>query len=331
MRYHFSGIAGAGMDPLARLMRARGHEVQGSDRSFDQGKNREMAGRPPASGSSVAAGRPGGHCRHRPFRVLRGRRGGHSGAAGGTRLGLELVPRPALLAEVVDAGAPGVAIAGTSGKSTVTGMVGWLLREGGVPATVLGGAELVGEGTSGCFLPGPAEGPVVAEACESDGTLGRLRAAHRPHPQHQPRPRRARRAAPQFAAFAKRSGRLLVDADLPEAAAARPSRSGRDLRPGPDADARLEVTSPGPDRARGALRRRRGRSPSTSRSPAATTSRTPPRPRWWRSSSASTPTPSRRCSRASRASPAASRWSGPPRASTSWTTTRTTARSFARP
>ncbi|MGH6692329.1 MAG: Mur ligase domain-containing protein, partial [Gammaproteobacteria bacterium] len=28
-RYHFSGVAGAGMNPLARLMRARGHQVQG--------------------------------------------------------------------------------------------------------------------------------------------------------------------------------------------------------------------------------------------------------------------------------------------------------------
>src|SRR2546422_10253275 len=42
-RYHFSGIAGAGMNPLAQLMRARGHEVQGSDRSLDQGKNAAIA------------------------------------------------------------------------------------------------------------------------------------------------------------------------------------------------------------------------------------------------------------------------------------------------
>ncbi|HWN14247.1 MAG TPA: Mur ligase domain-containing protein, partial [Candidatus Dormibacteraeota bacterium] len=42
VRYHFSGIAGAGVNPLARLMRARGHQVQGSDRSFDQGKSRDV-------------------------------------------------------------------------------------------------------------------------------------------------------------------------------------------------------------------------------------------------------------------------------------------------
>src|SRR5438034_1699668 len=84
-------------------------------------------------------------------------------------LGLHCVSRPQLLAEVVNAGGPGIAVSGTSGKSTILGMVAWLLREGGVPATVLGGAALVGEGTGGCFIAGPAEGPVVAEACESDG------------------------------------------------------------------------------------------------------------------------------------------------------------------
>src|SRR5262249_57420536 len=86
-------------------------------------------------------------------------------------LGLALVPRQALLAEVVDTGRPGVEIAGASGKSAVTGMVAWMTRETGLAATALGGAALAGEGVSGCFLAGPADGPVVAEACESDGTL----------------------------------------------------------------------------------------------------------------------------------------------------------------
>jgi hypothetical protein len=45
LRYHFSGIAGAGMNPLAQLMRSRGHQVQGSDRALDQGKSPELAAR----------------------------------------------------------------------------------------------------------------------------------------------------------------------------------------------------------------------------------------------------------------------------------------------
>ena len=45
LRYHFSGIAGAGMNPLAQLMKSRGHLVQGSDRSFDRGQNAGIAAR----------------------------------------------------------------------------------------------------------------------------------------------------------------------------------------------------------------------------------------------------------------------------------------------
>src|SRR2546427_500572 len=162
MRYHFSGVAGAGMNPLACLMRARGHEVQGSDRSFDQGKNREIAA----------------HLRRLAIQLA-----AHDGTAvtpaidrfvystaveadtpemrAARALGLDCVSRPQLLAEVVNAGGPGVAVAGTSGKSTIIGMVAWLLRETGVPATVLGGAALVGEGTGGCFVARPVEGRVV--------------------------------------------------------------------------------------------------------------------------------------------------------------------------
>src|SRR5438876_854846 len=164
MRCHISGVAGAGMNPLACLMRARGHEVQGSDRSFDQGKNREIAA----------------HLRRLAIQLA-----AHDGTAvtpaidrfvystaveadtpemrAARALGLDCVSRPQLLAEVVNAGGPGVAVAGTSGKSTIIGMVAWLLRETGVPATVLGGAALVGEGTGGCFVAGPAEGPVVPQ------------------------------------------------------------------------------------------------------------------------------------------------------------------------
>src|SRR5215217_1465947 len=36
--YFFCGIGGSGMLPLACIVRARGHEVAGSDRSLDQGR-----------------------------------------------------------------------------------------------------------------------------------------------------------------------------------------------------------------------------------------------------------------------------------------------------
>ena len=105
VRYHFSGIAGAGMNPLARLMRAWGHDVQGSDRSFDLGKNQEVAARLREIGVRLAPqdGRAIGPGIDRFV---------YSAAVGpdtpefqaARALGIETVARPALLAEVVNAG-----------------------------------------------------------------------------------------------------------------------------------------------------------------------------------------------------------------------------------
>jgi UDP-N-acetylmuramate-alanine ligase len=254
VHYHFSGIAGAGMNPLAQLMRARGHTVQGSDRSFDQGKNHEVAARLTALGIVI---RPQDGSAVTPdldrFVYSTAVEAETPEVRAARAYGIERVPRPTLLAEVVDAGRPGVAIAGTSGKSTITGMVGWLTREAGLPATVLGGAALAGEGGTGCFLPGAADGPVAAEACESDGTLTGYHAAlgliHNISRDHG----EVESLLPQFETFAKRCGRLLVNAASREAAEVGRAVGGRSYGSGPDADVRLEITSVGPHRASGVL------------------------------------------------------------------------------
>ena len=196
MRYHFSGIAGVGMNPLARLMRARGHAVQGSDRSFDQGKNAEVAAGlaalgivvRPQDGSAVTADLD-------RFVYSTAVEAETPEVRAARALGLERVPRPALLAEVVDAGRPGVAIAGTSGKSTITGMVGWLTREAGVAATVLGGAALAGDGTQRLLPAGPGGRAGGRGSLRVRRHADRLPRRARAHPQHQPRSRRGGRAA----------------------------------------------------------------------------------------------------------------------------------------
>lgn len=254
LRYHFSGLAGAGMSPLAQLMRARGHHVQGSDRSFDQGRCLEVAAAlrtlgievTPHDGSAVTrdidrfvystAVEPDAP----EMRAARAR-------------GLTLVPRPALLARVVNQAQPGIALAGTSGKSTIAGMVAWLVREARRPATVLGGAALVGEVGSGVCVVGPPEGPVVAEACESDGSLdgyrpglGLIHNISRDHGE-------LTALRVQFATFGAHARQLLVNAACPEAAAV--GRALGALRYGVarEADIRLEVLAVGPETARGVL------------------------------------------------------------------------------
>ena len=258
-RFHFSGVAGAGMGPLALLMRARGHEVQGSDRSFDQKENGEIEGllrqagilivRQDGSGLSPEIDR---------FVYSTAVEPDTPEMLAARRLGIEPWPRSALLAEVVNAGHPGIAIAGTSGKSTLTGMVAWIVRQAGVPATVLGGAALVGEGSGACFVSGAAEGPVVAEACESDGTLigyypalGVVHNISRDHGELA-----AVRA--QFATFAANCQRLLVNAACPEASALGHDRHALTYGAAPAAVAPLRVISSGPHRARGVLRLPKG-------------------------------------------------------------------------
>jgi UDP-N-acetylmuramate-alanine ligase len=252
--YHFSGIAGQGTSPLARLMRAWGHEVQGSDRAFDQGKQRDLAATLraigirllPQDGTAVTPGLD-------RFVFSTAVEAETPELRAARTLGIERVPRPALLAEVVNDGGPGVAVSGTSGKSTVTGMIGWILRDAGIPATVLGGAALIGEGVIGCFAAGPHGGPVVAEACESDGTLvgyrpgiGLILNVSRDHAEME-----SLRA--QFSTFARQCRSLFVNAASPEACAIGAEVGAKTFGVSPDADARLVIESPGPDRARGAI------------------------------------------------------------------------------
>src|SRR5262245_3262491 len=220
MRYHFSGVGGAGMSPLARLMRARGHAVQGSDRAFDAGANREAAEALRAAGVELVAhdGRSiTGAIDRFVFSTAVEAQTPEMSAA--RALGLTTVARPALLAELVNTAHPGVAVSGTSGKSTITGMVAWLARESGTAAAVIGGAALVGEGGGGCLVTAPVDGPVVAEADESDGTLvgyrpalGLIHNVSRDHTELEP-------LRKQFATFAAQCARVFVNARCAEASA----------------------------------------------------------------------------------------------------------------
>jgi UDP-N-acetylmuramate-alanine ligase len=225
VRYHFSGVGGAGMSPLARLMRARGHAVQGSDRAFDVGANGEAADALRAAGVELVAHDGSGiSAAIDRFVFSTAVEVETPEMRAACALGLTTVARPALLAELVNTGHPGVAVSGTSGKSTITGMVAWLARESGAAAAVIGGAALVGEGGGGCLVTGPVDGPVVAEADESDGTLvgyrpalGLIHNVSRDHTELEP-------LRKQFATFAAQSARLFVNARCAEAAA-----RGRDV------------------------------------------------------------------------------------------------------
>ncbi len=94
------------------------------------------------------------------------------------RVGASIITRAELLAELFNAARIGVGVAGTSGKSTTTAMVGWILVSAGLDPTIVNGAEMknfVGPGApfaSARVGRGPA---FVSEVDESDGSIALYR------------------------------------------------------------------------------------------------------------------------------------------------------------
>jgi len=80
--------------------------------------------------------------------------------------GIRIVSRADFLGELMAAHkGPKIAIAGTHGKTTTTGMIGVMLQHAGLDPTVFVGGEVAQLG--GNVRIGKQEGPFVAEACEA--------------------------------------------------------------------------------------------------------------------------------------------------------------------
>ena len=177
--YFFCGIGGSGMLPLACIVRGQGHEVAGSDRSLDQGRIGDKFAFLEAQGIGLFPQDGSGLTSADQILVT-------SAAIEETvpdvqaarRLGAEHLTRPQLLAQLFNDAEIGIAVGGTSGKSTVTGMIGWILHEAGRQPTVMNGAVMknfVNEDTPfASALVGSGE-IFVSEVDESDGSIALYR------------------------------------------------------------------------------------------------------------------------------------------------------------
>jgi UDP-N-acetylmuramate--alanine ligase len=168
------------MSSLALVMAGRGMAVSGSDRDHDRGRNAELFRWLQAAGVQLVPQDGSGVRNGKLDAVV------VSGAvesqvadvAAARQAGIVVRRRAEVLVQLLRRGRH-VAVAGTSGKSTVTAMAAWILRQAGASPTFLGGAPLAAgsaqEPGPGC-APGPgawigASDLTVAEADESDGTL----------------------------------------------------------------------------------------------------------------------------------------------------------------
>jgi UDP-N-acetylmuramate--alanine ligase len=163
------------MLPLACIMRAQGLEVAGSDRALDQGRTAPKFEFLRAQGIGLFA--QDGTGVTSPEQVLVA-----SAAVEDTvpdvqaaaRLGCARMSRAGLLADLFNAAPERIAIGGTSGKSTVTGMIGWVLHATGRAPTVMNGAVMKnfvsGDTPFASALVGDGH-LFVSEVDESDGSI----------------------------------------------------------------------------------------------------------------------------------------------------------------
>ncbi len=173
--YFFCGVGGSGMLPLALILRGRGYQVAGSDRSLDAGRLGAKFEYVKSRGVDLFPQDGSGLTSSDQILVASAAiEDSVPDVARANELGCERLGRAELLARLVNSARQSVAVGGTSGKSTVTGMIGWILYATRRDPTVMNGAvmknfvsadamfasSLVGEGDA--FL---------SEVDESDGTI----------------------------------------------------------------------------------------------------------------------------------------------------------------
>ena len=158
MRIYFSGIGGVGIGPLARIARDAGYTVLGSDAneslttkeledsavtiSYDQSGEflRRSHAQEPIDWLVYTAALP----QHHPELLV------------ARALGIKTTKRDELLAHIIDEkDLKLIAVAGTHGKTTTTGMLVWTLKQLGIPVSYSIGSTL-SWGPSGHFDPSSA-------------------------------------------------------------------------------------------------------------------------------------------------------------------------------
>ena len=177
---HVSGVAGVGMSALAEALLDQGWAVTGSDRSHDQGLDLEVLQKLQRQGVKLV--RQDGAAltaSTRGLAVSTAIEADNPEVAAANRLGVEIVHRAEMLARLA-AGKRVVAVTGTAGKTTITGLLGFLLEQAGLDPTVVNGGVVLdwsGPDRLGNVRRGASD-LWVLEADESDRSLLRFHPAH---------------------------------------------------------------------------------------------------------------------------------------------------------
>jgi UDP-N-acetylmuramate--alanine ligase len=163
-RVHLVGIGGTGMSALARLLLERGYQVTGSDH-----KETPVLTTLRGLGAEIWLGQRDGERMGRPELVAASSaiRAANPELVAARERGIPVLGRAELLARAM-ADKACVAVAGTAGKTTTTGMVVSILEEAGMDPSFAIGGDFMASGVNAGAGAGPH---FVVEADESDGTF----------------------------------------------------------------------------------------------------------------------------------------------------------------
>ncbi len=172
--YLFCGVGGSGMSALTMLMRGRGAAVRGSDRNYDMGRALDSFERLQQAGVQMMPQDGSGVTSDLTALVVSAAiEDSIPDVARAKALGVPIIKRANLLADMCN-GMQTLAVAGTSGKSTTTAMLGHILAVTGRDPTVMNGAALLGDAVAtqglGNALIGQGRA-MVAEVDESDKSI----------------------------------------------------------------------------------------------------------------------------------------------------------------
>ena len=166
---HFVGIGGIGMSGIAELLLKIGHRVSGSDSAESASTQRlKSLGAVVQLGHSdkiIESQKPDVLVYSTAVRILE-----NPETICARKMGIPLIRRAEMLAELMRL-KRGIAIAGSHGKTTTTGLVSLILKESGLDPTIVIGGRFDAIGSNAAWGGGEW---LVAEADESDGSFLRL-------------------------------------------------------------------------------------------------------------------------------------------------------------
>ncbi len=180
LKIFFSGMAGSGVSAIAGFMSSKGHIVAGSDRVFD--KNPDHPLKKTFMSAGIAIVPQDGHALDNSFDLAvfsTAVEAGMPEVSKARALEIPVRTRPACLCEIAESFRT-TAVSGTSGKSTASGLLAFLMRGLGLSPNFIGGGRVKQFRTSsnpGNFLAGESD-YLVIEACESDGSIVNYRPRH---------------------------------------------------------------------------------------------------------------------------------------------------------